>query len=659
MPATRSDFVPFAELAQPAFSIKNREALGPRGYAMAATEELDLLLDSVTGELTPDGRTLDPRDTIMPRRRADAAGRLAIDSLQKIGAKLEMGEVIGQGGMGTVYAAQQLAMGREVAVKTLKPEVRGEAAMLKLLREAWVTGTLEHPNVVPVYDILLDEAELPQIVLKKIAGAPWSDVMRDEKRIRQIAQTRDVFEWNLRILMQVCNAIQFAHSRGIVHRDLKPENVMIGEFGEVYVLDWGIAVSLRDDGTGRLPLAKEANELAGTPAYMAPEMVGNKADRISPRTDVYLLGAMLYELVVGTVPHPGNELRQIIEHAARGTISLPKDTPLEIGRIIRRAMDPDPDARFESAEQLRLALSGYLEHRGSLLIADEAHVRLDELERARDDAQDDPEAQRQRVYHLFGECRFGFLEALRTWRGNESARTGLRRALELMIDFELRHDDPKAAKVLLAELEDPPEELTERVTEAKRRADEEAERRRKMDNDHDLSIGQRSRVLVGALLGISWTIAPVATWYARSNGIGRTSLVTSALLIALALGVAFRARHALRQTLVNRRLSRAVGIVLIATFLFGVATWRLDLDPTLVQPMRLLLNVVCATLVTSTIEWRLAPAAIALLAAFGLSLVRPDYTYLFETAANAVLTVTLVANWSKRDDALEPTVAVG
>jgi serine/threonine-protein kinase len=104
--------------------------------------------------------------------------------------------------------------------------------------------------------------------------------------------------------MQVCNAISFAHSRGMIHRDLKPSNVMIGSFGEVLVLDWGLAVCLRDDGDGRLPLARDCKTLVGTPCYMAPELMRGPAG-LSERTDLYLLGGMLHEIVEGQPPNQG------------------------------------------------------------------------------------------------------------------------------------------------------------------------------------------------------------------------------------------------------------------------------------------------------------------------------------------------------------------
>ena len=263
----------------------------------------------------------DPHSTITPDPGdLDDAGRRAIALLGQLGARragIELRATLGEGGMGIVHAGVQHSLGREVAVKTLRPEVRSEATTLQLLREAWATGALEHPNVVPIYDISLDVEGYPQIVLKKIAGSSWAELMHDAETVRKRFRANHLLDWNLRILMQVCNAIQFAHSRGVLHRDLKPDNVMIGGFGEVYVLDWGIAVSLRDDDDGRLPLARHATEIAGTPCYMAPEMFDQTRAPLSPRTDVYQLGAILFEVVAARPPHDGASLEEIMRQAAR------------------------------------------------------------------------------------------------------------------------------------------------------------------------------------------------------------------------------------------------------------------------------------------------------------------------------------------------------
>jgi len=218
-----------------------------------------------------------PGTTIEPSRIPSSGAMAALDALRALGAtlggKIDVHHTIGEGGMGVVHLATQATLGRHVAVKTLRKGAGDEEAALRILREAWVTGALEHPNVVPVHDVGVDASGAPVIVMKRIEGRVWSHLMRDGAEITRRFGATDPLEWNLRTLVSVCNAVHFAHSRGILHRDLKPDNVMIGEFGEVYVLDWGIAVSLKDDPSGRLPCASQATDIAGTPHYMAPEML--------------------------------------------------------------------------------------------------------------------------------------------------------------------------------------------------------------------------------------------------------------------------------------------------------------------------------------------------------------------------------------------------
>jgi len=300
-----------------------------------------------------------PGSTVVPALSSpDSAGRRAMALLERLAAagpeaRLEPGETLGEGGMGVVRSAQQVALGRKVAVKTLKPGRRDDAAALELLREAWVTGTLEHPNIVPIYDIGLDEDGSPVIVLKRIEGRSWTALMHDADAVLAQLGATDLLEWNLEILLQVLNALRFAHSRGILHRDLKPDNVMIGEFGEVYLLDWGIAISLRDDGSGRLPLASSATEMAGTPCYMAPEMLGGEdGGALSEQTDVYLAGAVLCEILSGDPPHLGETAIEVVTSVARSQPALPADAPADLADLCRRAMAPTPADRFDNVEAL-------------------------------------------------------------------------------------------------------------------------------------------------------------------------------------------------------------------------------------------------------------------------------------------------------------------
>ena len=200
---------------------------------------------------------------------------------------LSLHEVIGSGGSAVVRMATQRSLAREVAVK----QPREEKLRWVLLREARITGRLQHPNILPVYDIVRSEEGDPLILMKRVGGQNWTQVMAGLS-----------LEDNLRILLQVCNAVAFAHSQGVIHRDLKPDNVMIGEFGEVVVLDWGLAVRTEHLDEPWIPLASDQSGIAGTPAFMAPEMLGGvevarargiplkdlpSPGVVGPRTDVF------------------------------------------------------------------------------------------------------------------------------------------------------------------------------------------------------------------------------------------------------------------------------------------------------------------------------------------------------------------------------------
>jgi len=319
-----------------------------------------------------------PGSTIEPERlRSSAAGKRALEGLggersaPGIAGGLDMGLTIGEGGMGIVRIAMQRSLGRKVAVKTLRSKMKNEQATLRLLREAWVTGALEHPNIVPVYDLGLDEDGSPIIVLKHIEGLAWSELIGDAAAVKERFGAVDLLEHNLRILVQLCNAVSLAHSRGVLHRDLKPDNVMIGRFGEVYLVDWGIAVSMNPDPTGRLPLAAEATEMAGTPSYMAPEMLGTSG-KLDERTDVYLLGAILHEILVGRPPHLGESFPQIVTSILRSSFAFPDGVPSQLAELASRAMSRSATDRFASADELRKQLEWYLRHRGSLALSAES-----------------------------------------------------------------------------------------------------------------------------------------------------------------------------------------------------------------------------------------------------------------------------------------------
>jgi serine/threonine-protein kinase len=591
-----------------------------------------------------------PRATIEPRRSDletlvnESIGLLAKRSVSE---RYEELGVLGVGGMGVVKLGQQRSLERAVALKSLKDGLESPSARLKLLREAWITGKLEHPNIVPVHDLGVDERGEPRIVLKRIEGASWSSLLTDRDEVRRRFDSEDLLEWNLRVLLEVARALHFAHARGIVHRDLKPENVMIGSFGEVYLVDWGLAVALEDDGTSRLPLARDATELAGTPSYMAPEQWGG-AGTVGVRTDVYLLGATLFEILVGAPPRDG---RSLAELAALSLMppEVPAHVPPELASLVRQAMQPRPELRYESAEAFRRALSTYLARRGSLGLTRDATDRagqLDAMLSAR-------EVDRVAIYQHFGAVRFGFFEALRSWPENEVARTGLIRAVRAMIEFELGDGDPLSAQALLADV---PEDaaLEARVAEAVRAHREEQETLRATQRDYDPSLGRRTRWVVSVIFGTVWTIVPLLLWWANDAGVLESShlghLIANLLLCAFGAALFYWARASMTRTAINRGIVGVMTAAFIAQILVSIGCWIARVPTNLVLVMYMAVWTGTAGAAVATIESRLWPTMVSFGLCFLAGTYAPEYRHLLAAIGNAVLSANATFLWSRPEE---------
>jgi serine/threonine-protein kinase len=613
--------------------------------------ELDKTMEALAAH-TDFARTLErsPRSTIEPEPRAVSDAPIA--ALAANAEPLALEHTLGEGGMGLVRLGTQTSLGRKVAVKTLRPDALSPAATAKLLREAWVTGALEHPNVVPVYDVALDASGAPLVVMKRIEGVQWGALMHAPDEIARRFGATDALEWNLRVLSQVCNAVHFAHSRGILHRDLKPENVMIGAFGEVYVLDWGLAVSVRPDPTGRLPLLEHAREVAGTPCYMAPEMLLADPGALSERTDVYLLGAIFYEIFAGRPPHDGSHLQAIIASIVLSEPVFGAGFPQEAAAMCRTALHREPDGRFESAERLRVAIEDYLQHRGSRKLAHEARQSLDKL-LALLEIGSPSEERSLAAYNLLGECRFGYRAALAAWEGNDAARKGLDRALVAVATHELTEGSPASAAALLREVASVPESLNERVEAAVRaRADEEA-RLRKLGEDWNPTIGTRTRTFLGSAFGLLWTASPLAAhaYLAHGGELTATMLVVPSLaFLALGVGVYVWARESLTRTQLNRRLTRTVGLHFAAQVVLALGALSLGVPPVRVPHLVVFSWGMTTMYLAVYIERWFALSALVDFGAFVVAAHAPSLLYPLMSFANLVLTVVLVGVWFPRQD---------
>ncbi len=623
---------------------------------MASSSERDIVawLDTI-GAGTAETIQRDPHSTITPSLNRDTAAEQALAALRGLRggdsqqAALEIEQTLGAGGMGVVRMAKQVALGRTVAVKTLRTDRRDDGATLALLREAWVTGSLEHPNVVPVHDVKLEENGDPVIVLKRIEGVAWSELMGDAERVGERFGTDDLLAWNLGIFLQVVNAIRFAHSRGIIHRDIKPDNVMIGEFGEVYVLDWGIAVSLRHDASGRLPLAEDARETAGTPCYMAPEMLSPGTTPLSERTDVYLLGAVLYEIIAGRPPHLGETAAEVVSSVMRSEASLPADAPSSLQRICRRAMHADPGERYRRAEELQQEVQRFLQHRGSMRLARQSQHRLDDLLAHLSGSREGDTAWRQRLYKLFGGCRFGFREALGAWSDNQLAREGLRRATIAVAEYELEAGDARAAEALVAELGDVPQALGDRIAQALK--DRESERARiarleKLDADMDRFTGSRTRTGFAVIASLGPTILPLwaglCGYRVAEFEHSLMALITGTFALAFG-GLVFWARESMMKTAINRSVVAGFALMLLSQLVLQLATYMLGIGPAITLVLHIFIWFIVASLLAIMLDRRLFPLGVGYLVAFLYAAWDPDRVYFAVAGGNIVTILVVVA----------------
>jgi PAS domain S-box-containing protein len=285
------------------------------------------------------------------------------------------------GGIGRVWLARDRSLGREIALKELQPERAHDSSLCtRFLREARITGQLEHPGVVPVYELARRPASLqPFYTMRFVKGRTLSEATR-AYHDKRLAGHDDSLEFLglLTAFVTVCNTIAYAHSRGVVHRDLKGQNVVLADFGEVVILDWGLAKLINQNGpesnTAGISLDTEelgdpeltvAGQTLGTPAYMAPEQAAGIVDQIGVRTDVYGLGAVLYEILTGRPPFYGPDTREVLRKVREEPPIPPRelwdDAPSALEEVCLRALAKRPSDRHASASELAMEVQGWQE----------------------------------------------------------------------------------------------------------------------------------------------------------------------------------------------------------------------------------------------------------------------------------------------------------
>jgi serine/threonine protein kinase len=366
---------------------------------------------------SPAGSAMTPSNTLV--REAEAHPR-ALHAGESAGQQPDGYDILGElgrGGMGIVYRARQRTLQREVAVKRLQSD---DAFMRQaFVTESMVTGELEHPNIVPVY-ALCDEPESGLwLVMKRIGGRTLAQLIAD------VAEPRDsrAIERLIDVVLEVADALRFAHSRSVLHRDIKPVNIMVGGFGEVMLLDWGIAASFGEHAPHAIPHVRDMDMIAGTPLYMPPEMAEGRGADCGPWTDVYLLGATLYEVITGRPPHRGNTLIDVLPGAGdRPPLMFAETVPGELQEICRRALAPDMQSRYPDVESFQKDLREYLENRQSRTLSARAEDGLARWRAMIANGIDD--TNRPRVYRTISEVISSFQHASLLWPDNMAARQG-------------------------------------------------------------------------------------------------------------------------------------------------------------------------------------------------------------------------------------------
>jgi serine/threonine-protein kinase len=287
------------------------------------------------------------------------------------GERFERRGLVAEGGMAKILRTFDRAIQREVALKTI--DAATEHELLRFVEEAQITGQLEHPNIVPIHDIVLSSTgETESFSMKLIEGETLHALLAVYPETE--GPTDRELESLLQIFLKVCDAVAFAHSRGVIHRDLKPHNIMVGSFGQVYVMDWGLAKLLGGERASETaprrvsvstPPRKELRgEVYGTPAYMSMEQAFGDVDSIDERTDVFGLGGILYEILTQKPPH------QTTQSLIRGEVPKPTEVvpgrplPARLCEIASKALQADQNDRYKSVAELREAVAEFVRSGG-------------------------------------------------------------------------------------------------------------------------------------------------------------------------------------------------------------------------------------------------------------------------------------------------------
>jgi serine/threonine-protein kinase len=349
---------------------------------MSENEALGLgetIADTVGGDGAPPkpalGLTM--RSTVLPRLSAASPGEArASGDLPRF----EPVRLLGRGGIGEVTLVRDNDIDRPVALKRLRREAQSAEGLYRFVHEIRTVGQLEHPNIAPIHDVGIDDHGQHYFVMRYVEGETLEAIIAKLAAGDEAYHRRFTFEHRAQIFLGVLNAVNYAHSKQIIHRDIKPSNIMVGPYGEVVVMDWGVAkkktvgegsreaIALGDTldtkaaSSGRDPIFRTRHgSLVGTPAYMSPEQAAAKTDEIDERSDIYSLCVVFYELLALQHYLPGRTtvsemLAAVMKdrhvHAASIKQTVQPQVPAELGWFLEKGLEKDPAKRYQSVAEM-------------------------------------------------------------------------------------------------------------------------------------------------------------------------------------------------------------------------------------------------------------------------------------------------------------------
>ncbi len=295
----------------------------------------------------------------LPTRQSSHWQPLSAEELQGEFPHYEVCELLGRGGMSAVYRVRDGVLGREVALKVLRPELMNDDQAVEMfVNEARVTAQLDHPNIPAVYALESDKLRSSVFTMKVLEGQTLQQMLEANER-----KDEDGLSAAVEVILRICDVLAFAHSKGVLHLDLKPSNVIVAAFGQIYLVDWGIARRKAElpKGPGDM-LNKE-----GTPSYMAPEQATGEHWKLDERTDIFALGGLLYRVLCGRPPHTGATPEEALAQAEKGDVTSPdvaatrkgQPLPRQIVSICVKALDADPAQRYQNVQEFQRDLERF------------------------------------------------------------------------------------------------------------------------------------------------------------------------------------------------------------------------------------------------------------------------------------------------------------